>query len=181
MGTQTAKIIAEQQKVQYFAETNAEQERGNREKQTATANQQSDLVRAEISVKVAEQEKQRQIKLAEAKSQVAALEGQGEKDKITLMGEGEAAKIEKIGEATAKAYKAQTEAVGKDQLYAIELIKQFSSVLRDNPNIKLIPDVVVSGSGDNAALQGLFAQLTRVFPNVNVSELIKNISHIEKD
>lgn len=181
MGTQTAKIIAEQQKVQYFAETNAEQERGNREKQTATANQQSDLVRAEISVKVAEQEKQRQIKLAEAKSQVAALEGQGEKDKITLMGEGEAAKIEKIGEATAKAYKAQTEAVGKDQLYAIELIKQFSSVLRDNPNIKLVPDVVVSGSGDNAALQGLFAQLTRVFPNVNVSELIKNISHIEKE
>ncbi|WP_282786962.1 SPFH domain-containing protein [Flavobacterium croceum] len=167
LDTKTQKVIADNQMAQYDAQTKAEEARTNLEKQTAFANQQQDLVTSELSIKIAQNEKQRKITDAEASAEVLNQQGIGEQKKLEAIGNGEAAKISAIGKATAEAYTSQKAAVGQDQLFAIEIVKQFSKVLQDNPSLKLIPDVYVGGNG--SALDGLFGQLAKAFPNINIS------------
>lgn len=144
METQTRRIIAEQQKEMFAMQQEAEAARISTEKTRATANQQGELVTAEIGVKVAEQQKQKTIVLA-----------QGDAEGIRLRGEGEAKKIEAIGQATAAAYRKQNEALGQEAVTAIELIKKIAE-----GNVRITPDILVAGE-KGGMLDILFAQLVK--------------------
>jgi len=144
METQTKRIIAEQQKQMFSMQQEAEAARISTEKTRATADQQGELVKAEIGVKVADQQKQKTIVLA-----------QGDAEGIRLRGEGEAKKIEAIGQATAEAYRKQNAALGQQAITAIEVIKRVAE-----GNIRITPDILVAGE-KGGLLDILLAQLVK--------------------
>jgi regulator of protease activity HflC (stomatin/prohibitin superfamily) len=144
METQTKRIIAEQQKQMFAMQQEAEAARISTEKTRATADQQGELVKAEIGVKVADQQKQKTIVLA-----------QGDAEGIRLRGEGEAKKIEAIGQATAEAYRKQNAALGQEAITAIEVIKKVAE-----GNIRITPDILVAGE-KGGLLDILLAQLVK--------------------
>jgi hypothetical protein len=143
MDTQTMKIIAQQQQAMYQDQQKAEQTRIATEKTRAEADQQKNLVEAEIGVKIAEQNKQKAIRFAEGEAESIRLRAEGEAKGIRARGEAEGAKILAMGEATAKAYEMQNRAVGQQGVTAIEIAKQIAA-----GNIKVTPDFLVQG-GDN--------------------------------
>ncbi len=143
MDTQTKKIIAQQQTEQYKEQQKAEVTRIEMEKTKATADQQPELVRAEIAVKVADQKKRETVTLAEGNAESAKLKG-----------EGDARAIESIGTATAEAYEKQKTAIGPQAIMAIELAKHISA-----GKIKIMPDILTIGSG--GASEGLATVLTQ--------------------
>ena len=173
LDTKTQKVIADNQNEQYEAQTKAELSRTNLEKQTAFANQQQQLVTSELSITIAKNEKSRKITDAEADAEVLKQQGLGEQQRLEAIGNGEASKIKAIGKATAESYQLQCDAVGQEQLFAIEIVKQFSKVLQDNPNLQLIPDVYVGGGG--SSLDGLFGQMAKTFPNTGIQGVISNL------
>jgi uncharacterized membrane protein YqiK len=143
MDIQTKKIIAQQQQTMFEDQQKAEQTRIAMEKTHAEADQQKNLVEAEIGVKIAEQNKQKSIKFAEGEAESIRLRAEGEAKGIKAKGEAEGTKILAIGEATAKAYELQNKAVGQQGVTAIEIAKQIAS-----GNVKVTPDFLVQG-GDN--------------------------------
>jgi regulator of protease activity HflC (stomatin/prohibitin superfamily) len=149
MDTQTKKIIAQQQQAMYQDQQKAEATRIAMEKTRAEADQQKNLVEAEIGVKIAEQNKQKAIRFAEGEGESTRLRAEGEARGIRARGEAEGARILAMGEATAKAYELQNKAIGGQGVTAIEIAKQIAA-----GNVKVTPEVLVQG-GDN--LGGLLA------------------------
>lgn len=143
MQTLTDKVVASQQKAMYDSQQEAEGRRAEMEKTRAQADLQPSLVKAEIDVKIATQQKQQNITLAEGKSQSISLEQQGIALGIASVGKAEAEKINAIGEATASAYQKQVSAIGQYPLSIIEIMKQVG-----DGNIKITPDILVQTSGD---------------------------------
>jgi uncharacterized membrane protein YqiK len=141
MDTQTMKIIAQQQQAMYQEQQKAEQTRIATEKTRSEADQQKNLVEAEIGVKIAEQNKQKAIRFAEGEAESIRLRAEGEAKGIRAKGDAEGSKILAIGEATAKAYELQNRAVGQQGVTAIEISKQIAS-----GNVKVTPDFLVQGS-----------------------------------
>jgi uncharacterized membrane protein YqiK len=155
MDTQTKKIIAQQQQAMYQDQQKAEQTRIATEKTRSEADQQKNLVEAEIGVKIAEQNKQKAIRFAEGDAESIRLRAEGEAKGIRARGDAEGARILSMGEATAKAYELQNKAVGQQGVTAIEIAKQIAA-----GNVKVTPDLLVQG-GDNVG--GLLsAFLTKV-------------------
>lgn len=144
MDTQTMKIIAQQQQAMYTEQQKAEQTRIATEKTRSEADQQKNLVEAEIGVKIAEQNKQKSIRAAEGEGESLRLRAEGEAKGITAKGDAEASRILAIGESTAKAYDLQNKAVGKEGVTAIEIAKQVAS-----GNIKVTPDFLVQGGAES--------------------------------
>jgi uncharacterized membrane protein YqiK len=151
MDTQTIKIIAQQQQAMYTEQQKAEQTRIATEKTRAEADQQKNLVEAEIGVKIAEQNKQKQIRFAEGQSETIRLQAEGEAKGIRAKGEAEASKILAIGESTAKAYELQNRAIGMQGVTSIEIAKQIAL-----GNIKVTPDFLVQGSENLGGLLSAF-------------------------
>jgi regulator of protease activity HflC (stomatin/prohibitin superfamily) len=151
MDTQTKKIIAQQQQAMYQDMQKAEQTRIATEKTRAEADQQKNLVEAEIGVKIAEQNKQKAIRFAEGESESIRLRAVGEALGIKATGDAEGSKILAIGESTAKAYELQNKAVGQQGVTAIEIAKQIAS-----GNIKVTPDFLVQGGESLGGLLSAF-------------------------
>jgi hypothetical protein len=132
----------------YIQKKQAQDQRITSEKAKSTANQQDELVRAEIAV-------QRSVQLAIA----AKNEGEGEKNKLTLIADGQ---------------KAQLEVLGKDDTVALrkfELsLKTLSEFAEKNPRVieaaltnaaKFVPTVSVGSSGGDGVggiMSALFGQ-----------------------
>ena len=129
----------------------AEQTRIATEKTRAEADQQKNLVEAEIGVKIAEQNKQKQIRFAEGQSETIRLQAEGEAKGIRAKGEAEASKILAIGESTAKAYELQNKAIGMQGVTSIEIAKQIAL-----GNIKVTPDFLVQGNENLGGLLSAF-------------------------
>ncbi|ABQ28288.1 hypothetical protein [Geotalea uraniireducens] len=83
---------------------------------------------------------------------------------------GEATKIAAIGEATAQAYSKQQEAIGEEAIKQIKIVELISAAI-ENGNIKIVPDVLVSGGGN--AADGLMGMLTKLLPGVDIPALVK--------
>lgn len=143
MQTLTDKVVASQQKAMYDAQQEAEGRRAEMEKTKAQADLQPSLVKAEIDVKIATQQKQQQITLAEGKGQSTALEQQGIASGIASVGRAEAEKISAIGQATAEAYEKQANALGQHPMSIIEIMKQVAQ-----GQIKITPDILVQSSSE---------------------------------
>ncbi|OAI40573.1 hypothetical protein AYO38_05730 [bacterium SCGC AG-212-C10] len=139
MDIQTRRVIAAQQQAMFVEQQKAERERIGTENTRAQADQQINLVTAQVGVQIAEQTKQKTIIEAEGRSRAVELEGEAEGKKILA-----------IGTATAEAYDKQQEAVGQDNLFGIEVAKAISSA-----GLKITPDILVSGE-NGAGNGGIF-------------------------
>jgi hypothetical protein len=115
------KQLAEQLRVTYAEEKRAQSERIQTEKARATADQQGELVRAEIAVQVAEQGKLRLQK-----------EGEGERLRLTEIAAGQ---------------QAQTAVLGEERVLQLAMLKELLAAARDNPEIVKVPQVLVQDGG----------------------------------
>lgn len=101
------------------------------QKSRATADQQPELVAAEIRVKVAEKDKQ-----------AAKLEGEGEKLKLTEIAKGQ---------------KAQVVVLGEDRVMQLAVLEKVLRAAVENPEIVKIPQTLVTGA--SGGLEGATAIL----------------------
>ena len=133
MLTQTRRIIAEQQTQMFAKQQEAEFARVATEKTRATANQQKDLVKAEIESMAAHEVKSSTITIAE----------------------GDARRIELIAQATADAYRKQSESLGQQAITTIELLNKVA-----DGKVRITPDILVS-SDNGSLLDVLLGQMVR--------------------
>ncbi len=146
MQTLTNKVVAAQQMSMFDSQQEAEARRREMEKTKAQADLQPQLVKAEIDVQIATQQKQSLITGAEGRSQATRLEQEGVAAGISAVGKAEGEKILAIGNATAEAYSRQSAAVGQGPLAMIEVMKRVA-----DGNIKITPDIMVGGGNDGNA------------------------------
>lgn len=125
------KQLAESLISTYKQEKLAQIERVESEKERARADQQGDLMKSEIGIKVANNN-------AEAREK----EGLGEK---------------KYMEALAKGQEAQANVLGKDRTFELAYIKEVLAAVSKNPDLIKVPDVLVMGS--ESSLEGAAAIL----------------------
>jgi len=144
MQTLTSKVVASQQKAMYDSQQEAEGRRAEMEKTKAQADLQPSLVKAEIDVQIATQQKQQSITLAEGKGQSIRLEQEGIAAGIASVGRAEAEKIGAIGQSTAEAYNQQASALGPWPLSVIEIMKQVSE-----GKVKITPEILVQSAGSS--------------------------------
>ncbi|HEY9741098.1 MAG TPA: flotillin family protein [Coleofasciculaceae cyanobacterium] len=125
MTTQTDRKIAEEQRKTYDVQQMAQTQRQQLVRETAIADIQQDLVKSEQGVKIAEMKANARVKEAA----------------------GEAESIRVTGNAKAEAYRAGVTALGSQGYTALQLMQ----VIGDR-NVRVVPDVAVSGSGSGAGL-----------------------------
>ena len=101
---------------------------------TARADKQSDVIAAKLS-----------IDIASDKAQALRREAEGIRDATKTKADGLAYEAQKVGEGTAAAYEAQTQVLGANSIVAIKVIEEISK-----GNIKITPEVQVSGSGSDS-------------------------------
>jgi uncharacterized membrane protein YqiK len=184
MKTLTDRKIAEEQKVTYETQKQAQETRQGMEKETAIADMQKDIVKAQQSVEIAERTASATVKKAEgdASGVKLAVGAEAEATKMRAHAEAEATKARAQAESEAVKLRASAEAekitltgsaeagkilaIGKSTAEAYELaVKALGG---DNftrykiteelskGHIKLIPDVLINGgTGNGNAMDGL--------------------------
>ena len=141
MSIQTRRVIASQQQEMFVEQQKAEHERIATENTRAQADQQVDLVSAQIGVQVAEQNRQKTV-----------IEAEGLARAIELNGDAEGKKILAVGSATAEAYEKQVAAMGQGNLTGIEVTKAIAAA-----GLKITPDITVAGaSGEGGGIFSAF-------------------------
>ena len=184
MKTLTDRKIAEEQKVTYETQKQAQETRQGMEKETAIADMQKDIVKAQQSVEIAERTANAAVKKAEgdaagvklavnaeaeatkmralaeaeatrarakADSEAVKLKADAEAERISKTGSAEATKILAIGKSTAEAYELAVSALGGENFTRYKITEELAK-----GNIKLIPDVLIGGNGQQgSAMDGL--------------------------
>ncbi len=154
MATQTARVIAEQQKEMYNKEMEAQETRIAMESKKAEADKQGVLVQSSIDLKIAENMKKKVILDAEGKGGAKRAEMAGEAEGTELLGKAKGVAAAAEGEGIAKGYEAQKKALTPDGIVAIEISKQIAT-----GHIKVTPDIMIQGSSDGSSLLPILSGL----------------------
>jgi uncharacterized membrane protein YqiK len=171
MKTLTDRKIAEEQKVTFDTQKRAQETRQGMEKETAIADMQKEIVKAQQSVEIAERTANATVKKAEgdatslklsmgAQAESIKLKAHGEAEATIarakaesaatiLTGEAEAGKILAIGKSTGEAYHLAVTAMGGDNFARLKVTEELAK-----GNLKLIPDVLIAG-GNGSAIEGM--------------------------
>jgi hypothetical protein len=134
LDTQTLKEIALQQKEQYKEQANAQEERIAVAEKTARAEKQKDVIDAKLSIEI---EKDR--------ADAARRKAEGVRDSTKYEADGKAYENIETGKGMAEAYEAQAKVVGADNLARLKIMEQVA-----NGKIKIVPDFLIQGSGDQS-------------------------------
>ena len=144
MQTQTDRKIAEEQRKTFEVQQMAQKQRQQLVRETALADIQQEMVKAEQNVSIAEQKANAQIKQATGEAEATRLKAIAEADAIRA-----------TGTAKADTYQAGVEALGSQGYTAMQLMQ----IIGDR-KVRLIPDVLVSGNnGGNGLVDGLLTML----------------------
>ncbi|MDD1723740.1 MAG: hypothetical protein LUQ07_01275, partial [Methanospirillum sp.] len=143
--TQTLKEIAVQQQQQYQQEAKAQEERIAVAEKTARADMQGQVIAAKLS-----------IDINKDNAQAARESAYGTRDATKANAEGAAYANEQVGIGTAKAYIAQKEALGSENVAMLEAIQKIA-----DGNIIITPNILVTGEGSQGGnlLTAYFAAL----------------------
>lgn len=183
MKTLTDRKIAEEQKVTYETQKKAQETRQGMEKETAIADMQKDIVKAQQSVEIAERTANATVKKAEgdATGVKLAVGAEAEATKLRAYAEAEATKARAQADSEAIKLKASAQAeqisltgnaeaekilaIGKSTAEAYELAvkaiggENFTKYKITEElakgNVKLIPEVLIGGNGSGNAIEGL--------------------------
>jgi uncharacterized membrane protein YqiK len=146
MKTQTDRKIAAELERTYEAQREAQVQRQALERETAVANMQSEIVRAEQMVQISERTAVATEAAAKGEAAAIRLRAEGQAAGVRANGEAEAFRTQAIGVAKAEAYRLGIEALGALGYTSI----QIAQILGEN-KVKLVPDIAVTGNGDGAA------------------------------
>jgi regulator of protease activity HflC (stomatin/prohibitin superfamily) len=144
MKTTQQKNLAELEKDMYDSKEQAEERRIEFESTRAKADQQSDLMKAEVGISIAEHEAKQAEKRAEGKAAQIRIEAEAEAGMIKQVGDAEAGVIQSKGEAQGTAYDRQVAALSPEGVALIEIIERIAA-----QGLRITPDVVVSGGNGN--------------------------------
>jgi uncharacterized membrane protein YqiK len=184
MKTLTDRKLAEEQQKTYQTQKIAQEQRQGVEKETAIADMQKEIVKAQQSVEIAQRTADATVKKAEgdaqsvkvnveaeatatrmraegeasatraragAQADATKLNAEADAKRISQTGLAEAEKIMAIGKSTAEAYELQVKAMGGDNFTKFKITEEIGK-----GQIKIIPDLIVSGDGgSNGSLSGL--------------------------
>ncbi len=184
MKTLTNRKIAEEEQKTYQTQKMAQEQRQGMEKETAIADMQKEIVKAQQSVEIAQRTADAAVKKSEgdaksvklnveaeatatrmraegeaaatrarasAQAEATKLTAAAEAERISKTGLAEAEKIMAIGKSTAEAYELQVKAMGGDNFTKFKITEEIG-----RGNIKIIPDLIVSGgNGTDGSLSGL--------------------------
>ncbi|SHL22476.1 Uncharacterized membrane protein YqiK, contains Band7/PHB/SPFH domain [Chitinophaga jiangningensis] len=185
MKTLTDRKIAEEQKVTYDTERLAQETRQKLEKETAIAEIQKEIVKADQGVWIAERIADAAVKKATGDANSVRLQATAESDRMKLMAAGEAEKVRLLAKAeaertewTAKADAEKISLIGRAEAEKILATGQASAesyklaveaMGGDNftqlkvmeaigeQNIRIMPEILIGGGGDgtNGPISGL--------------------------
>lgn len=184
MKTLTDRKLAEEQKITYETEKKAQETRQSLEKETAIADMQKEIVKADQGVLIAERIADASVKKATGDANSVRLQANAEGDRLKLLATGEAEKtrllakaesekIELLAKANAEQISltgnAEAEkilAIGKANAESYKLsveamggnnftqLKVMESIA--SQNVKIMPDVLIGGTdGANGGISGL--------------------------
>ena len=146
MQTQTDRKIAEEQRKTYQMQEAAQKQRQQLARQTSLKDIQHQVVGAEQGVLIAELQANAQVKQAT-----------GEAEGTRLRAHGEAEAIRATGSAKAEAYRAGVESLGAQPYTMMQLMQ-----IVGERNVRIVPDVAVSGANANPGLvDGLLGLMVR--------------------
>lgn len=178
MKTLTDRKLAEEQKITYETEMKAQETRQTLEKETAIADMQKEIVKADQGVLIAERIADASVKKATGDANSVRLQANAEGDRLKLLATGEAEKtrllakaesekIELLAKANAEQISltgnAEAEkilAIGKSNAESYKLsveamggnnftqLKVMESIA--SQNVKIMPDILIGGGGDSA-------------------------------
>ncbi len=178
MKTLTDRKLAEEQKITYETEKKAQETRQSLEKETAIAEMQKEIVKADQGVVIAERIADASVKKATGEANSVRLQSTAEADRLKLLASGDAERIRVLAKANAEQIellaKADAEkisltgnaeaekilAIGKSNAEAYKL--SVEAMGGDNftqlkvmeaigaQNIKIMPDILIGGNGDSA-------------------------------
>ena len=178
MKTLTDRKIAEEQKVTYETQMKAQETRQSLEKETAIADIQKEIVKADQGVLIAERIADASVKKATGDANSVRLQANAEADRLKLLASGEAEKTRLLAKADAEKIeliaKADAEkisvtgnaeaekilAIGKSSAESYKLaveamggnnftqLKVMEAI--GEQHIKIMPDILIGGGGDGA-------------------------------
>lgn len=178
MKTLTDRKLAEEQKITYETEMRAQETRQSLEKETAIAEMQKEIVKADQGVLIAERIADASVKKATGEANSVRLQSTAEGDRLKLLASGEAEKTRLLAKANAEQIewlaKAEAEkialtgnaeaekilAIGRSNAEAYKLsveamggsnftqLKVMEAI--GTQKIKIMPDILIGGGGDNA-------------------------------
>ncbi|QEC69676.1 flotillin family protein [Panacibacter ginsenosidivorans] len=184
MKTLTDRKIAQEEEKTYETQRMAQEKRQGKEKETAIAEMQKEIVKAQQSVEISQRTADATVKKAEgdatslklqvdaeatatkmranaeaeatkmraaAQAEATKLNASADAERISKTGLAEAEKIMAVGKSTAEAYELQVKAMGGDNFTKYKITEEIGK-----GNIKIIPDLIVSGgNGSDGSLSGL--------------------------
>ena len=184
MKTLTDRKLAEEQKITYETQKKAQETRQTLEKETAVADMQKEIVKADQGVLIAERIADASVKKATGDANSVRLQANAEGDRLKLLASGEAEKTRLLAKADSEKIellaKAEAEkisltgnaeaqkilAIGKSNAESYKLsveamggdnftqLKVMESIA--GQNVKIMPDVLIGGGeGGNGAINGL--------------------------
>ena len=205
MKTLTDRKLAEEEQKTYQTQRMAQEQRQGMEKETAIADMQKEIVRASQSVEIAQRTADATVKKAEgdatslklnvnaeaeatkmranaeaeatkaragAQAEATKLNASAEAERISKTGLAEAEKIMAIGKSTAESYQLQVSAMGGDNFTRYKVTEEIGK-----GNIKVIPDVLISGNGgSDGSISGLLGlKLMEMMDTKDSKDANKNI------
>ena len=169
MKTLTDRKIAEQERVTYETQRQAQEVRQQLEQATALAATQAKVVDAERQVAIAEFNARANVKSAEGQSQAKKINAEADATVLRTVGNAEAAKTQAVGGAEAEVIKLKIASMESGN-YALVQVAQALAQALAQAGVKLVPDIVAGGSslgGGGTLVDVLLASVIRDRNGVN--------------
>ena len=141
MRTLTDRKIAEQERVTYETQRQAQSVKQELEQATALASTQARVVDAERKVTIAEFEARATVKSAEGNAQSKTINAQADATVLRTVGEAEGAKILAVGSAEAKVIEQKVSSMEAGNYAVVQVADALAK-----GGIKIVPDIVAGGS-----------------------------------
>jgi len=145
MKTLTDRKLAEQEKMTYNTQKEAEEVRKSLAQAKAQADTQPSVVKAERDVEIASFNAQAAIRKAEGEAGAKTRNAEADAMVLRTVGAAEGEKITAVGEAEAKVIKQKTAAMDPEKYASVEIARALAA-----SGFKLVPEIVAGGGDGNA-------------------------------
>lgn len=140
MKTLTDRKLAEQERVTYDTQRQAQVVRQELEQATALAATQARVVDAERQVTISEFSAKATVKAAEGQAQAKKINGEADATVLRTVGDAEAGKVKAVGSAEAEVVKLKIASMESGNYALVQIAEALAK-----SGMKLVPDVIASG------------------------------------
>ena len=147
MKTLTDRKIAEQERVTYETQRQAQAVKQALEQATALAATQAKVVDAERQVAIAEFSARASVKSAEGQAQAKTINAEADATVLRTVGQAEAAKTQAVGGAEAEVMKLKIASMESGNYAMVQVAEALAK-----SGVKLVPDIIAGGGASGGTL-----------------------------